>query len=107
MSGIDEQIIIVTRSGLAVLCWVVVAIGWGAAIFSPRINDSWLERLALAWVSIGACAAAWRALSFGWITNTGWLISMGLALHVVAVYLKHLRQKRREHELELTREKKA
>lgn len=88
----EEQIIALAKVSVSVLCWAVVAVGAACAIFSPRIQDTLLERIALAAVSFCAIAAAWRAFASGWVTNTGYLISIAFAFYVIAVFRKHALQ---------------
>lgn len=86
-----DEILTFTQAGVSGLCWVVVAAGSMIAIFSPRIQDTLLERIGLCMVSCMAIAAAWRALAHGWVTNIGFLVSIALAFYVFAVFFKHCR----------------
>lgn len=87
----DARTLLLTQAGISACCWAIVCAGATTAIFSARINDTLLERIALACIAIMALAAGWRAMVYGWVTNTGWLVSMALAFYVVAVFVKHWR----------------
>ena len=87
----DDAILTLSQAGFSALCWAVVAVGAAVAIFSPRVYDTFLERVGLSAVSIVAVAAGWRAFYYGWVTNTGFLMSIALAFYVLAVFFKHLR----------------
>lgn len=89
----DEQhIFTLTKVGLSVICWLIVAAGAVTAVFSSRIQDTLLERVGLGAICIAACAAAWRAYASGWVTNTGFWVSVALAFYVIAVFKKHSRR---------------
>ena len=74
---------------LSAACWMVVAFGALAAVFSDKIKDTVTERFALAWVSIGAVAAAGRVVYLGQISDTALFVSTGLAAYVIAVARKY------------------
>ena len=65
------------------------AFGALAAVFSDKIKDTVTERFALAWVSIGAVAAAGRVVYLGQISDTALFVSTGLAAYVIAVARKY------------------
>lgn len=86
-----DEILTLTAAGISGMCWCVVAAGATTAVFSPKIQDTLMERIGLSGVAVVALAAAWRALEKGWVTNTGFLVSIALAFYVVAVFCKHCR----------------
>ncbi len=74
---------------LSAACWLVVALGALAAVFSDKVKDTATERFALAWVSIGALAAGARVLHLGQASDTALFVSTGLAAYVFAQVRKH------------------
>lgn len=74
---------------LSGICWLIVALGALAAVFSDKVKDTATERFALAWVSIGAVAAAARVLYLGQASDTAVFVSTGLAAYVLALVRKH------------------
>lgn len=90
----NETIVITGQAVIAMVCWLIVAGGAGIAVFSNRIDDMLLERIGLSAVSVASAGTAWRIVAAGWISDGATSISIALAGYVVAVFVKHIREKR-------------
>ncbi|GGX11062.1 hypothetical protein GCM10007242_16370 [Pigmentiphaga litoralis] len=88
----DDTIIITVKAVLAFICWLIVAVGAGLAIFAPQINDTLSERIGLSAISITAFGTAWRVVSAGWASDGGTALSVALAGYVLAIAAKHTRR---------------
>lgn len=84
-----EQILITLHAAVSVACWFITAAGATVAVFSRKINDTVLERVALAAIAIGAIGTGCRIIKAGWITDGGLWISMALAFYVCVIFVKH------------------
>lgn len=85
-----NAIFITTQAVLSAICWLITAAGATAAVFSPRINDTLLERIGLSAVAFGAVGTAWRIYQQGWINDGATVTSFALAFYVVSVVKKHI-----------------
>jgi uncharacterized membrane protein YcfT len=88
----DGTIFITAKAVLAFVCWLVVAVGAGLAVFAPQINDTLLERIGLSAVSITAFGTAWRVVTAGWATDGGTALAIALASYVLTIAAKHTRR---------------
>lgn len=84
------EITVTAQAVVAAFCWIVIAGCAAMAVYSRRIQDTTMERLALSIVSIGALGSACRIVQQGWISDGAWFTSAGLAFYCVVVVWKHL-----------------
>jgi Iap family predicted aminopeptidase len=85
-----KAIFITTQAVVSAICWLITFAGATAAVFSPRINDTLLERIGLSAVAIAALGTAWRIKEQGWISDGATFLSIALAFYVVTVVKKHI-----------------
>lgn len=81
--------VVTLQAGLAIMCWLVVSVGAGFAVFTPRIQDILSERIGLVVVSIAAAGTAYRIAQVGEISEGGLTLAIGMAWYVLALVWKH------------------
>jgi len=81
--------IVTAHAIVSSLCWIIVGIGGGYAVFSPKVKDTTAERLALSCISLFAFATAFRVIKQGWISEGYLMMSMAFAFYVVVIIYKH------------------
>lgn len=76
---------------LAALCYFVVSAGSCLAVFSKKIKDTTLERMAHGCVCITAAGTGCRIVYQGWISEGGLYFAAALAVLVLVLVGKHLK----------------
>lgn len=74
---------------ITAIFWTVVAFGAMWAVFSPKVRDTTLERLALSFISICAFSRAFFVIERGLVPLDAMLIAGSLALYCIIIWWKH------------------
>jgi len=83
------QVILFPWSLLCVAAWAVVALGTTWAVFSPKIRDTVLERIALSIISVAACSRAYYIWETKAVSIDGTVVALALGFYVLVLYWKH------------------
>ena len=74
---------------ISVAGWCIVSVVSGAAVFSPTVKDTTLERIGLSLISLATLAAAFRVFWQGWVSEGYLFLSSAFAFYALAVAYKH------------------
>ena len=77
---------------VASVCWVIVSLGFGLAVYSRRVKDTVLESVALSTVCIAAAGTAYRISKSGTLAEQSMWLGVAIAAWVVVIAIKTMRQ---------------
>lgn len=83
--------IVTAHAVISSICWFIVGCGATYAVFSPKIRDTFWERVALSAVALCSVGTSFRVGRQGWISEGFLMMSIALAIYVVVIVAKHLR----------------
>lgn len=85
------EYIVTAHAVISSICWFIVGCGATYAVFSPKIRDTFWERVALSAVALCSVGTAFRVGRQGWISEGFLMMSIALAIYVIVIVGKHIR----------------
>lgn len=85
------EYVVTAHAVISSISWFIVGCGATYAVFSPRIRDTFWERVALSAVALTCVGTSFRVGRQGWISEGFLIMSVAMALYVVVIVAKHIR----------------